>query len=58
MSDAMRRLHQIQTNQHQSNQTEDDQQYRTRPRPGGHSRNRYIAEPTQFCRIPKHCYDD
>ena len=58
MGDAMRRLHQIQKNQQQSNQTKDDQQHGTRPGSGGHSRDRHITESTQLCRIPKHRYDD
>ena len=37
VGNAMRRLHQIQTNQQQPNQTENDQQYGTRPWSGGHS---------------------
>ena len=37
MGNAMRRLHQIQTNQQQSNQTKDDQHHGTRPGPGRHS---------------------
>ena len=58
VGNAMWRLHQIQTNQQQSNKTKDDQQHGTRPGPGRHSRDWHIAESTQHCRIPKHRYDD
>ena len=58
MGNAMRRLHQIQTNQQQSIQTKDDQHHGTRPGSGRHPPNRHTAESTQLCRIPKHRYYD
>ena len=39
VGNAMRRMHQIQTNQQQPNPTKDDQQYGTRPRPRRYPRN-------------------
>ena len=58
MGNAMRRLHQIQKNQQQSNPTENDQQYRTRIGTRRHTRNRRTAKPTKLCMIPKHCHND
>ena len=58
VGNAMRRMHQIQTNQQQPNPTKDDQQYGTRLRSRRYSRNRHIAEFTKLRGIPKHCHDD
>ena len=58
VGNAMRGMHQIQENQQQPNQTENDQQYGTRPRSGRYPRNRHTAKSAKLCRISKHCHDD